>query len=57
MFGFVSKKKLLEILRELAKNNDGIGEAYGQQHNFYYYCGVANAINYVCHKLKLDYHA
>lgn len=55
MFGLITKKKLLEILKELDKNNytakaDGVND-------FYFRCGVANAVNYICHKFKLDYYA
>lgn len=55
MFGFIAKKELLKILEELRKNNC-TDKATGMC-EFYYCCGVANAINYICHKLKLDYHA
>ena len=55
MFGLITKKKLLEILKELDKNND-TSKADGVK-DYYFRCGVANAINYICYKLKLDYHA
>lgn len=55
MFGLINQKKLLKILDELHKNN--CTEKVMEEREFYYCCGVANAINYICHKLKLDYHA
>ncbi len=53
MFGLISKKKLLKIIEELGKNND-TAKANGVN-DFYFRCGVANAVNYICSKLKLDY--
>lgn len=55
MFELITKKKLLKILEELSESN-GTDKADGVK-DFYFRCGVANAINYICHKLKLDYHA
>lgn len=55
MFGLISKKKLVEILKELNKNND-TAKANGVN-DFYFRCGVANAVNYICHKFKFDYYA
>lgn len=53
MFGLITKKKLLNILEELRKSNDT--EKAGGVKEFYFRCGVANAVNYICHKLKLDF--
>lgn len=57
MFGFVSKKKLLEILEFLYKNNDTekpIGETGEARINsFYFRCGVANACNAIASQLNL----
>ena len=55
MFGLITKKKLLKILKELDKNND-TAKANGVD-DFYFRCGVANAVNYICHKFKLDYYS
>ena len=55
MFGLITKKKLLKILKELDKNND-TAKANGVD-DFYFRCGVANAVNYICYKFKLDYYS
>ena len=55
MFGLISKKKLLKIIEELDKNND-TAKASGVN-DFYFRCGVANAVNYICHKFKFNYYA
>lgn len=55
MFELITKGKLLRILKELCENNRA--EKATGKCAFFYCCGVANAINYICHKLKLDYHA
>lgn len=55
MFGLISKRKLLKILEELNKNNDTV-KANGVN-DFYFRCGVANAVNYICHKFKFNYYA
>lgn len=55
MFGFISKRKLLQILKELDKNND-TARAGGLK-EFYFRSGVANAINYICYKFKFNYYA
>ena len=55
MFGLITKKKLLKILKELDKNND-TAKANGVD-DFYFRCGVPNAVNYICHKFKFNYYA
>lgn len=58
MFGLISKKKLLKTLEELgelANSNETIGLAITGLDDLSFRCGVANAVNYICFKLKLDY--
>ena len=58
MFGLISKKKLQEILEFLYKNNDtekptgGTGEEIVR--DFYFRCGVANAVDYIGYKLNIE---
>ena len=58
MFGLISKKKLLKILAELgrlADPNETNDMSIPGIDGISFSCGVANAVNYICWKLKLDY--
>lgn len=58
MFGLISKKKLLKtlkVLSELADPNEANDLPIPGLDETSFCCGVANAINYICWKLKLDY--
>lgn len=58
MLGLISKKKLLKTLEELGSLAD-LSEANDLQlpglDDLSFRCGVANAVNYICFKFKLDY--
>ena len=58
MLGFISKKKLLKTLEELGRFAD-LSEANDLPlpglDDLSFRCGVANAVNYICFKFKLDY--
>lgn len=58
MLGFISKKKLLKTLEELGSLAD-LSEANAMEitglDDLSFRCGVANAVNYICFKFKLDY--
>ncbi len=55
MFGLVTKKQLLQVLKKLADNNDS--ENATNLLDFYWRCGNENAINYICSQLKIDFNA
>ena len=59
MFGFVSKKKIIEIVEPLAKeyNNPVIEEEDKQKqlNEFYYRAGNCNAINTIMNKLGIKF--
>lgn len=58
MFGLISKKKLLKTLEELGRLADP-NETNDMQipgiDGISFACGVANTVNYICFKFKLDY--
>lgn len=58
MFGLISKKKLLKTLEELgrlANPNEANDLPIPELDDMSFSCGIANAINYICWKFKLDY--
>lgn len=55
MFGLITKKRLLQILKKLADNNDS--ENATSLMDFYWRSGNENAINYICSQLKIDLNA
>ena len=58
MFGLISKKKLLKTLEELgylANLSDLDDLPLPGIDDLSFGCGVANAVNYICFKFKLDY--
>ena len=59
MFGFVSKRKIIEIVKSLAKeyNNSVIEETDKQKrtNEFYYRAGNCNAINAIMSKLGIKF--
>jgi hypothetical protein len=52
LFGLITKKKLLGILGNLSDSQDE-GKAI-DVNDFYWRCGNANAINYICSRLGLE---
>lgn len=58
MFGLISKKKLLKTLEELgrlADPNEINDVPMPGVDGISFSCGIANAVNYICWKFKLDY--
>lgn len=58
MLGLISKKKLLKTLEELgrlANTNEANALQISGLDDLSFRCGVANAVNYICFKFKLDY--
>lgn len=58
MFGLISKKKLLKTLEELgelATPNEANDLQISGLDDLSFSCGIANAVNYICWKFKLDY--
>lgn len=52
MFGLITKKKLIAILKDLSWSQD---ERKARDVNdLYWRWGNANAINYICRKLNMD---
>ena len=52
MFGFISKKKLIEVAVEIYLENDT--SKAGDTQTFYFGAGNANALNCLCHRLGFD---
>lgn len=52
MFGLITKKKLLGILGNLSDSQDESKAT--DVKDFYWRCGNANAINYICSRLGLE---
>lgn len=48
MFGVITKKKLLSILLDLENSCDE--SKANDIKDFYWRCGNANAVNYICYK-------
>lgn len=58
MLGLISKKKLLKTLEELgrlANPNEANALQISGLDDMSFSCGIANAVNYICWKFKLDY--
>lgn len=51
MFGFVSKRKIAKVIRDLQWSQDSRNAS--DLNDFHWRCGNGNAINYICHKLGI----
>lgn len=54
MIGLLTKKKIKQMLIYLTKQ-DYKGVTNTRSDDFYYACGVANAVTYICHELGYKY--
>lgn len=58
MFGLISKKKIAKIALEIYLSNDADKSSFepGDQRekDFYFRCGNANALNYLCHRIGIN---
>ena len=52
MFGLITKKKLIAILKDLSWSQDE--RKATDVKDFYWRCGNANAINYICSRLGIE---
>lgn len=52
MFGLITKKKLIAILKDLSWSQDE--RKARDVKDLYWRCGNANAINYICHQLGFE---
>jgi hypothetical protein len=52
LFGLITKKKLIAILKDLSWSQDE--RKATSVNDFYWRCGNANAINYICSRLGLE---
>lgn len=58
MFGLISKKKIAKIALEIYLRNDADKSSFepGElcEKDFYFRCGNANALNYLCHRIGIN---